>query len=155
MAGGGADLDEAVPERLLRLSGARLEAFEAIRRMQNVPSFAGSPDGATTLAALSGSVYDAVLDPSYLLVAEDPQLVSKHNFITVENSQEVVFGRSRLEISSASPGSRFVGGFGDFQTAARALRKQIVGPLLEPLTDGPDSTAAPARPVDNSAPAPN
>jgi Ca-activated chloride channel family protein len=166
MVGGAADLDEAVPGQLLRLTGARLEAFEAIRRMQNVPSFASlngattpaalngattpaalgnSPDGATTLAALSGSVYGAVLDPAYLLVAEDPQLLSKHSFIPVENPEETIFGRSRLKISNSPPGSYFQGGFGDFQTAAQALRKQIVGPLLAPPV--PDN--APAGPAGN------
>lgn len=165
MAGGAADLDEAVPGQLLRLSGARLEAFEAVKRIQNVPSFASlngaatlaalgnSPDAGATLAALSGSVYGALLDPAYLLVAEDPQLLGKHNFIAVENSQEIIFGRSRLEISNSGPGSHFLGGFGDFQTAARALRKQIVGPLLEPLLAESDS--APASPSANRTPVDN
>src|SRR6185312_6396681 len=148
MAGGAADLDEAVPGQLLRLSGARLEAFEAVKRLQNVPSFAGL-NGDATLTALSGSVYGALLDPSYLLVAEDPQLLSKHNFITVENSQETIFGRSQLEISNSAPGSHFAGGFGDFQMAARALRKQIVGPLLPELNSAAVPDAAPASPSEN------
>ena len=142
MAGGAADLDESVPARLLRLTGARLEAFEAVKRLQKVPSFASlgnSPGDAAMLAALSGSVYGAVLDPSYLLVAEDPQLLSKHNFILVENPQQTIFGRSWLAISNSPPGSHFLGGFEDFQMVARALRKQVVGPLLPE----PDSAAVP------------
>ncbi|HEY4088533.1 MAG TPA: VWA domain-containing protein [Bryobacteraceae bacterium] len=140
MAGGAADLDEAVPGQLLRLSGARLDAYKAIERLQQVPSFAALNSD----AALTGAVYGALLDPSYLLVAEDPQLLGKHNFVPVENSQQTIFARSRLEISNVSPGSRFVGGFEDFQTAAQALRRQVVGPLLAPLTAGPDSAAVPA-----------
>ncbi len=151
MTGGATDLDEAVPEHLLRLTGARLDAFAAIKRLQNVPSFAASLDNAATLAALSGSVYASLLDPAYLLVAEDSQLLSKHNFIPTENSQEILFGRSRLEISSSAPGSRFVGGFGDFQTTARALRKQIVGPLLDPIVAETDSAPVPAPATDNPA----
>jgi len=150
MAGGADDLDESVPARLLRLTGARLEAFEVVKRLQNVPSFASlgnSPDDAATLAALSGSVYGAVLDPSYLLVAEDPQLLSKHNFIPIEDPQQTIFGRSWLAISNSPPGSYFQGGFEDFQMVARVLRKQIVGPLLPE----PESAAVPdTAPVDPS-----
>ncbi len=132
MAGGAADLDAALANQLLRLSGQRLEAFETIKHVQSVPSFASlekNPTDAATLAALSGSVYAALLDPSYLLVAEDPQLLARHNFIPVD-AQETIFGSSRLAVSNTPPGSHFVGGFGDFRSVSKALRKQVVGPLL-------------------------
>ena len=165
MAGGAADLDESVPAGLLRLTGARLEAFEAVKRLQKVPSFASlgnSPNDAATLAALSGSVYAAVLDPSYLLVAEDPQLLSKHNFILVEDhSTDNLRPLLASAISNSPPGSHFLGGFEDFQTVARALRKQTVGPLLpepdsaavpDPVLAGPSGTWTRA---DNPPPPPN
>ncbi len=156
MAGGATDLDDAVPAQLLRLTGARLEAFEAVKRLQKVPSFASlgnSPDDAAKLAALSGMVYATVLDPSYLLVAEDPQLLGKHNFTFLENVRQTNFGRSSLTISNAAPGSHFLGGFEDFQTVARTLRKQIVGPLMpEPGPAGAPVSAAGKESAADGAP---
>ena len=84
MAGGAEDLDDAVPTRLLRLTGARRAAFAQIKELQHVPAFSSldnPPEARRTLAALSGLVYAAVLDPQYLLVAEDQLLLTKHAFL--------------------------------------------------------------------------
>lgn len=140
MTGGAADLDEAVPTRLLKLNAARLDAFGNVKRLQGVPLFrtlGESPDAAKAAAALSGTVYAALLDPAYLLVAEDPHLVSKHTFVPLENPDPGIFARSWLAASSDQPGSKFQGGFSSFEETARQLRKQTVGPLLAPPEGAP------------------
>ena len=80
---GSGDLDEALATRLLRLTGPRREAFEEVKQLQQVPRLAAldeQPDPDKTLAALSGAVYAALLDPAFLLVSEDAQFLSRHNF---------------------------------------------------------------------------
>jgi VWFA-related protein len=155
MAGGAADLDEALASQLLRLNGARREAFENVKKLQNVPRLAapGAPaDANRTLAALSGAVYAAVLDPSYLLVAEDPQLLSKHSYVAAGN----LFAHSSLAVSSDPPGTNFEGGFGAFQEVARALHQRTVSGLL-PEADGAPPTPGriEAAPAEGPAPPPD
>jgi VWFA-related protein len=140
MAGGADDLDEALAGKLLRLSGPRREAFENVKKLQNVPHLGalGTPPGAAgTLAALAGAVYAAVLDPAYLLVAEDAQLLSKHSYVAPGN----LFAHSSLTVSSDPPGTYFEGGFAAFQKAAQALHDRTEGEL-QPETDG---ASAPTR----------
>jgi len=106
----GGDLDEAVPVRLLRLSGARRAAFERVKELQSVPRL----DEAHAAAALSGQVYAALLDPDNLMVAADPALLSKHRFIKeVEGKQPPVFFPTELMRASAAPGSYLCGGFAE------------------------------------------
>ena len=125
VAGGSADIDEALAGGLLRLRGAKRKAFETVKEMQNAPridSLGPAPDAAATLAALSGVVYAALLEPGFLLVAEDPNLLSKHAFLSADDSKRhVLFPDSALIASNAAPGSRFIGGFGRFQEAAREM----------------------------------
>jgi len=126
---------------LLRLNGVRREAFESVKKLQNVPRLAAlgdPPDAVATLAALSGAVYAAVLDPAYLLVAEDPQLLTKHNFLGTGGG---LFEGSFLAVSSIPPGTGFRGGFGTFPAVARTLRQRTVGDLLPEEA----AAAAPAR----------
>ena len=157
MGGGATDVDEALASHLLRLNGARREAFEHVKTLQNVPrigSLTEPPDAAKTLAALSGAVYAAVLDPAYLLVAEDPQLLSRHNFLPLPGESEPgLFASSSIMISNGPPGTNFVGGFGSFHEAARALHGRTVGQLqpepaanaVAPQAAAPQAEAAPAE----------
>ena len=155
MMGPAADLDAVLARRLLRLSGARFEAFEDVERLQNVPRFASladPPDDNQTLAALSGSVYAAVLDPSYLLVAEDPQLLRKHRFFSPDDPKHMLFAQSWLSVSSDSPGSNFVGGFQSFEDVAQELRKQTVGPMQHESDAAPEPRPAESGPTDAPPP---
>lgn len=148
MAGGAADLDEALPARLLRLSGARREAYERVKALQNVPSInslGASPDAVKTLAALDGAVYAALLDPQYLLVAEDPRLLAKHNFLPVPGDKRAaLFADSSLIVSSNPPGSSLAGGFERFQEVTSALgRQRVKANAAEPAADEPAPEEAP------------
>jgi Ca-activated chloride channel family protein len=120
IAGGGGDLDEAVPGSLLRLSGERRAAFDRIKELQRVPhisALSGSSDGTKTVAALSGFVYAASLDPEGLLINEDPHRLSKHKFFAAAPNDKfpALFSSSTLKSSSNSPGSYFSGGFTNFE----------------------------------------
>jgi len=153
MVGGASDLDEAVASHLLRLNGARREAFDNVKRLQKVPRFeslGAPPDAAGTVAALSGSVYAAVLDPAYLLVAEDPQLLSKHNYSAVGN----LFAPPSLVISNGPPGTNFQGGFAGFQEVARVLNQRTVGQLLPAVDETASTAQTEAPPADGPAPPP-
>jgi VWFA-related protein len=146
---GATDLDEAVVSQLLRLTGVRREAFESVRRLQNVPRLAtlgDSPDPNSTIAALGGNVYAALLDPAELLVAEDPQLLSKHNYAPAGD----LFANSRLAISSDPPGTNFMGGFASFQDAASVLLRQAVGDVLPPAEDPPAGAGDGPRTADTT-----
>jgi Ca-activated chloride channel homolog len=153
MAGSAPDLDEAVASRLLRFNGGRREAFESVKKLQNVPrlsSLDAVPDAGRTVAALGGAVYAALLDPAYQLVVEDPQLLNKHEYMT----GATLFAPSSLHISSDSPGTNFEGGFASFREEAGALRQRMVGDLLK----GADETGAlaplQALPLESPLPSP-
>lgn len=126
-AGSALDLDEAVPSGLLRLNGARRDAFERVKELQQAPrldSLAGSADPAKTVAALSGLVYAALLDPQQLLVSEDPHLLTKHRFLVDSDAKRLpLFPGSELVASSAAPGSYLSGGFATFENVVRHLSR--------------------------------
>lgn len=134
------DLDDALVSRLLRLTGRRREAFEDLRRLQDVPRLASvdlQAGSTAMLHALSGVVYATLLDPGYLLAAEDQQLLRKHRF-AAGGSATQLFPPSSLHISSGTPGSYFEGGFASFEEAAQLLRGRAAGaPLVdaEPVTE--------------------
>jgi VWFA-related protein len=148
---GDGDFDDAIAGRLLRLSGSRRESFEHVKALQKVPRVAAlgtlgnSPDAGKTLAALSGVVYAALLDPAYLLVAEDPGLLSRHRF--VPPSTAGLFAGSSLAVSNVAPGTNFAGGFGTFQEAAHALQNRTVGPV-QTERGGVDSSEPEVRTAD-------
>ncbi len=135
MAGGADDLDEAVPTRLLRLSGSRLAAFERVKELQHVPSLSSldnPPEARKALAALSGLVYAAVLDPQYLLIAEDRRLLGKHSFLSGPGDKSSgLFPDSSLIRSNSAPGSRLAGGFARFSDVAQVLNRQKVNPPVD------------------------
>lgn len=161
---GAADLDEALPARLLRLSGARRDSYERVKSLQNVPSFRSlgdSPDALKSLAALSGAVYAALLEPEYLLVAEDAQLLAKHNFMPAGGDRRAAFfADSSLNISNSLPGSSLAGGFARFKEMIRALDQRRVkansaqepgmetAPAQEPAQPGSVAEAGPRPPAE-------
>ncbi|MDP8979424.1 MAG: VWA domain-containing protein, partial [Acidobacteriota bacterium] len=149
MAGGGGSVDEYVPGGLLRLTGERRAAFDRVRELQHVPrigALSGSSDPAKTVAALSGLVYAASLDPEGLLISEDPHLLSKHKFLAGASPE--LFSPSRLKSSSVSPGSYFSGGFTNFDELVRNLAhggsvRERIAPasaLVEPQAGGAGPT---------------
>jgi VWFA-related protein len=120
MAGGAADLDEALASGLLRLTGARRSAFDRVRELQQTPRIAFLPpsaDPASALAALAGFVYAALLGPQYLLVVEEPGLARRHQFIRRPDAADL-FPPSELVVGA---GSYFAGGFMRFEEEARRL----------------------------------
>ena len=74
--------------------------------------------------ALVGRIYARYLDASDLLVSEDPQLVRKHEFVTLNDhvGKPELFGPARMLISSESEGSYFTGGLADFSVVAGQVR---------------------------------
>ncbi|WP_321471317.1 VWA domain-containing protein [uncultured Paludibaculum sp.] len=146
IAGGAPDLDEALISRLLHLTGRRRAAFEELRKLQDIPRLTGlapEPGSSATLHALSGAVYAAMLDPGYLLAAEDQQLLRKHRFVP-GGSAPRMFPPSLLRISSGPSGSYFEGGFASFEEAAQPLRGRAAGAQLveaEPATVAPAAEA--------------
>jgi VWFA-related protein len=159
MAGGADDLDEAIPTRLLRLSGPRLAAFERIKELQHVPplrSLDDPPEARTALAALSGLVYAAVLDPQHLLVAEDRLLLAKHSFLPPPaDKAPSLFADSSLIRSDSAPGTRFAGGFARFPEVSLVLdRQKIHRPVDETPVELPAVENSPGRPMPNVASAP-
>lgn len=155
VAGGVADLDDAIPARLLRLSAARRDSYERVKALQKVPSIASlgdSPDAAKTLAALSGAVYAALLEAQVLLVAEDPRLVAKHNFLPAGNDKRALFADSALILSNSPPGSNLTGGFGRFREVTRSLDRRRLKPADGEETAGEGAAPEEALPAE-SAPA--
>jgi VWFA-related protein len=128
------------------LSGARRVAFDRVKELQHVPtlrSLDNRPDARSTLAALSGLVYAAELDPQYLLVAEDRRLLAKHNFLLAASDRiSGLFADSSLIRSNNSPGTKLTGGFARFRDSTQVLNRQKVGspidesPAVEPPADG-------------------
>lgn len=154
MAGGAQDLDEAVPNRLLRLTGERRAAFDRIRTLQGVPrldALAGSRDDTKTLHALSGLVYAAWLDPNGLLISEDPLVLNKHRFVDEGPLARFrpLFFASTLQPVSSPPGSYLLGGFMHFEDTVRMLApgRKIVAPESGEPRQDPIPVAAPAGTV--------
>ena len=165
IVGGSADVDEALAGGLLRLSGAKRGEFERVKELQGVPRIASlgqAPDAAKTLAALSGAVYAALLDPGSLLVAEDPGLLAKHDFLPRPDKQAGLFADSGLVMSNSPPGSKLIGGFGRFREVTLALDSRAVEkePPEEPedsataLQEAVGPGAAPNAPLDSLPPGP-
>jgi len=152
MAGNVDDLDEAVPTRLLRLSGPRLAAFERVKELQHVPalgSLDNPPEARQTLAALSGLVYAAVLDPQYLLINEDRHLLGKHNFLGAPGEKgSGLFADSSIIRSNSAPGTRLAGGFAHFSDITQVLNRQKVNPPVDgTLAAEPPTAGESGRPM--------
>jgi Ca-activated chloride channel family protein len=140
ISGGAADLDEAVPAGLLRLSGGRRAAYDRVIQLQNIPRLASlAKDPGQIVAALSGLVYAASLDPDGLLVNEDPKLVRKHRF-----TASPLFSEAALVRSANAGGSFLTGGFMKFSVVADSLAG---GGDTSPKPSEPSPTVAALSPV--------
>lgn len=69
--------------------------------------------------ALSGIVYAAWLNPNDILVANDPQLVRKHQFVLLDrhSPDQHIFAPAELNVAQDHQGSYFSGGFARFAAA--------------------------------------
>jgi Ca-activated chloride channel family protein len=142
IAGGAADVNEAVPARLLRLSGAQRSAYDRIMELQSVPHLdaASAADPAKTVAALSGFVYAASLDPDALLINEDPHVLSRHQFFAAENpAKRAVFSQAALMGRNQPPGTFIRGGFTNFDQIAHGLARAGGGVLQSLPSDSATS----------------
>ena len=165
IAGPGANLDDAVAGGLLRLGGPQRAAFERVRVLQGAPrlqALGGSPDPGTTLAALAGLVYGAVVNPESLLISEDPTLMKKHQYVpdscgtcsSTSLERLNLFSAASLLPSTTPPGSHVIGGFMHFDGVARNLVHggKVVDVAFSPASRAENSAAAPA-PIEEIAPA--
>jgi VWFA-related protein len=156
IAGGQGSVDEAVPTRLLRLSGPHRAGFERIRESQKVPSIdavLAAPTAAATLAALSGLVYAAVLDPAGLLVSEDPEMLSRHRFIARSDpANRTLFFPTALVRTEGSSASYMTGGFMTFEDVDMGLARHKRD--SETYVTPADTGRVTARPAPAAAPVP-
>lgn len=77
-----------------------------------------------TELAMAGVIYARYLEPSDLLVSEDPLLLRKHEFVglTIRSGKPFWFTAANLAVSSEEEGSYFVGGLAEFSLAAGRAR---------------------------------
>jgi Ca-activated chloride channel homolog len=117
-------------------------------------------------AVLSRFVYAASVDPDGLLVSEDTQFLSRHQFTApdADDKRPFAFAPAALVGSNTAPGSYLTGGFVNFQEVAHqfasggrsvppitlntsAARNQAAslrsGPLLASAETGPNSADSP------------
>jgi VWFA-related protein len=88
-----------------------------------------SPSPETTLGALAGLVYGAVVNPDSLLISEDPGLMNKHQYVpntcgtcTSSSPEKMpLFSSAKLLASAAPAGTHVIGGFMHFDGLARNL----------------------------------
>ncbi len=140
MTGRPANLDEAVPAKLLRLNPERRAAYDRVRDMQKIPRLnARDEDG--FLAALSGLVYAARLNPQFIVLREDADFSRRHRFAD-SSPDSPVFLSTSLRLTSVAPGSYFIGGFAGFAATARKLAISPAQPYIAP-GQLDDSGAAP------------
>ncbi len=104
--------------------------------MPSLISLSAASDPQKSLVALSGIVYAATLSPEFLLVADDPRLVAKHEFLPATDKSGRLFADSRLSISNIPPGSHLSGGFGRFREVTAALNLRRAASEMLPQTDG-------------------
>lgn len=123
---GGANVDEAVPARLLRLSGARRAGYDRVLDLQKAPRISAAKTPRETLIALTGMVYAASLDPDGLLVNEDHSLAARHRF--VDGRAQSLFPAAALIRSSDGRGSYLRGTFANFDQIASGLAPGGVSP---------------------------
>ena len=153
IAGGQGSVDEAVATRLLRLSGPRRADFDRVRGLQAAPTIdaaLAAPTPATTLAALSGVVYAAVLDPNGLLVSEDPGVMRRHRFVpAVDSKTHSAFYPGGLVRTDESSASYLTGGFMTFEETARGLARheRPLGSAASPPASLVAAASLPAQPA--------
>lgn len=74
--------------------------------------------------AVTAPIYARFLHPSDALVADDPLLMRKHEFVRVgpKSVKEPPFRTTEFQVASHGEGSRFVGGLAEFRAAAGIAR---------------------------------
>ena len=149
IAGGQGSLDEAVTTRLLRLDAPRRASFDHVRELQAAPTLdaaAAAPAPAATLAALSGAVYGAMLEPDCLLISEDPKVLSRHRFVLSDDPKvRLEFLPTDLVRTTRATASYMTGGFMTFEETARSLSR-YKRPLEAEASPGA-AAPAPGRPA--------
>lgn len=140
---GDGSLTQAVASNLLRLTPQKTAAFRRVLELQGVPGVDSNstPDPAKAVAALSGFVYAASVNPDALLVSEDSQLLSRHQFVPPDASDKrpFAFTPATLVGSSTPPGSFVRGGFVNFDEVARGFADggRSVPPIVLQTKAGP------------------
>jgi Ca-activated chloride channel family protein len=148
IAGEADNLEEGVSTSLLRLQGERRASFDRLKEIERTPPLAAASDD-RTLAALTGQVYAALLDPDILLVSEDPLLTAKHAFLG-DVAGAGVFTASSFQTFHQAGSSHFSGGFADFEDLAAKLARSTFPQSAPAAAALPDSTAPLAGPVEPS-----
>ncbi|MGH9593641.1 MAG: VWA domain-containing protein, partial [Bryobacteraceae bacterium] len=124
---GAGDLNVAVPTALLRLTGERRSAFDRVLELQKVPRLVEpvtAAEQAQMATILSGFIYAASFPPDGLLISEDPQFLSRHQFVPPgANEKASLFAPAALVTSSTPPGSYMTGGFMNFDTVTHGLTR--------------------------------
>ncbi|HML18199.1 MAG TPA: VWA domain-containing protein [Bryobacteraceae bacterium] len=145
---GGADVDDALPARLLRLTGARRAGFDRVLELQKVPRIAAAKTPREMLEALTGNVYAASLDPDGLLVNEDPSLLSRHRFAV--DDDPTPFPAAALNRPVDGQGSYLSGTFASFDRITSKLAPGGKNPVQ--ATPVSALTSAGSIPVENAPP---
>ena len=155
LAGGGADLRESVPGHLLRVTGARRDAFDRVLQLQRVPRIEApdAPDPARVLAALSGYVYAASFDPDTLLLNQDAHLVSRHRFLGARpgGRQTALFLPSAVIHPADGSGVYLSGGFGNIAEVAAGLARATPAAPVTVSAASPAPSPLPAAESDASS----
>jgi len=133
---------------LLRLTPERQSQFHRVLELLNVPALDPHADSQKTVAAISGIVYAASLDPDALLLNEDPRLLSKHQFAGAGE----LFAKATLVKSSTAPGSYLAGGFTNIDQVALKLARSEK-PALQERSLGATLPTPGATVAEDSAPA--
>ena len=103
-------------------TGGAPAGFHRVLALQNVPQIDANADSSTAVTALSGLVYAATLDPDGLLINEDPNFLSKHQFEGIlDDDGPALFNALGLTKSNTEPGSYLSGGFINVDELAREL----------------------------------
>jgi VWFA-related protein len=141
---GTSDLDSAIPDKVLRLTGAKRSSFDRVLELQNIPRLGGAgQDAGKVAAALPGMVYAASVDADSLLMNEDPNFVGKHQFVPASPQAPrgrgaALFVPTGLVGSSTAPGSYVVGGFSGFDDLVRGfVPGGRAGPRMSPAAAVP------------------
>jgi VWFA-related protein len=126
---------------MLEVSGSKLQAIDLggtdLKILFTPPAPASTSAGQNqrrSVAMLSGFVYAASVDPDSLLISEDTQFLSRHQFAppVPDDKRAFAFAPAALVGSNTPPGSFLTGGFVNFQEVAQSLASG--GRSVPPIT---------------------
>jgi Ca-activated chloride channel homolog len=126
------------PSTMLEVSGNKLQAIDLggtdTKIVFNATKSGVSQNQPQTVGLLSRFVYAASVDPDGLLISEDTQLLSRHQFANLDSDDKrpFAFMPTALVGSNTPPGSYLKGGFVNFQEVARELASG--GRSVPPIT---------------------